>query len=61
MVVNDEEQYSVWPVDQDLPSGWRDEGTSGSKQECLGHIDETWIDMRLLSLRRQQRYRVMRL
>jgi len=55
VVVNDEEQYSIWPVDQDLPPAWRDEGTSGSKQECLDHIDQTWTDMRPLSLRRQQR------
>ncbi len=52
VVVNDEEQYSIWPVDQELPSGWRRTGTTGSKDECLAHIDEVWTDMRPLSLRR---------
>ncbi len=52
VVVNDEEQYSIWPADRDLPAGWRAEGVSGTKQECLAHIDEVWTDMRPLSLRR---------
>jgi uncharacterized protein YbdZ (MbtH family) len=52
VVVNHEEQYSIWPVDRDLPAGWTAEGTSGSRQECLAHIDEVWTDMRPLSLRR---------
>jgi MbtH protein len=53
VVVNDEEQYSVWPGDRDLPPGWRAEGTTGTRQECLAHIDAVWTDMRPLSLRRQ--------
>ncbi len=52
VVVNHEEQYSIWPVDDELPDGWRTEGTTGSKEECLAHIDEVWTDMRPLSLRR---------
>jgi MbtH protein len=52
-VVNDEEQYSIWPVERDMPSGWRDTGTSGTKAECLRYINEVWTDMRPLSLRRQ--------
>jgi len=52
VVVNHEEQYSIWPADRDLPPGWRDEGTAGPKAECLAHIDEVWTDMRPLSLRR---------
>lgn len=51
-VVNDEEQYSIWPAERDLPAGWRDTGTSGSREECLAYIDATWTDMRPLSLRR---------
>ncbi len=51
VVVNGEEQYSIWPVDRELPAGWRGEGTTGPKQECLAHIDEVWTDMRPLSLR----------
>lgn len=51
VVVNQEEQYSIWPADRELPLGWSAEGTSGSKQECLDHIEEVWSDMRPLSLR----------
>ncbi|TDV43178.1 MbtH family protein [Actinophytocola oryzae] len=51
VVLNDEEQYSVWPADREVPAGWYAEGTSGTKTECLAHIDEVWTDMRPLSLR----------
>lgn len=51
-VVNDEEQYSIWRADTDLPLGWRDTGTRGTKQECLSYIETVWTDMRPLSLRR---------
>jgi MbtH protein len=51
-VVNHEEQYSIWPVDRDLPAGWRDAGKSGKKEEVLKYIDEVWTDMRPLSLRK---------
>lgn len=52
VVVNHEEQYSVWFADRDLPAGWTAEGTSGTKSECLAHIEKVWTDMRPLSLRR---------
>ncbi len=52
VVVNDEEQYSIWPATGQAPAGWHDAGFTGSKQECLAHIDEVWVDMRPLSLRR---------
>jgi len=52
VVVNHEEQYSVWPVDRELPAGWTAEGFEGPKQACLDHIDTVWTDMRPLSLRR---------
>ncbi|GIH03449.1 hypothetical protein Rhe02_15160 [Rhizocola hellebori] len=52
VVMNHEEQYSIWPSDRDLPAGWRDEGTSGPKAACLAHIEEVWTDMRPLSLRK---------
>ncbi|MBB1159211.1 MULTISPECIES: MbtH family protein [Amycolatopsis] len=51
VVVNDEEQYSIWPSGRDLPAGWRDEGRTGSEEDCLAHIDEIWTDLRPLSLR----------
>ncbi len=52
VVVNHEEQYSIWPIERELPNGWRDEGTTGTKDEVLGHIDQVWTDMRPLSLRK---------
>lgn len=52
VVINDEEQYSIWPVGRELPLGWRTVGVSGSKEVCLAHIDKVWTDMRPLSLRR---------
>jgi len=54
VVVNHEEQYSIWPAERDLPPGWRDTGTTGGKADCLAHIKEVWIDLRPLSLRRRE-------
>lgn len=51
VVVNHEEQYSIWLADHDLPAGWRPAGKSGTKAECLSYIDEVWTDMRPLSIR----------
>ena len=51
VVVNHEEQYSIWFNDQDTPPGWRDVGMTGSKRECLSYIAVTWKDMTPLSLR----------
>jgi MbtH protein len=53
VVVNHEEQYSIWPADRTLPLGWQTGGFSGSKAECLAHIEAVWTDMRPLSLRRR--------
>jgi MbtH protein len=53
VVVNDEEQYSVWAADRPNPDGWRDAPKSGSKSECLAYIKEVWTDMRPLSLRKK--------
>jgi MbtH protein len=52
VVVNDEEQYSIWPSYKTIPNGWRPDGKRGLKAECLAHIDEVWTDMRPASLRR---------
>lgn len=51
VVVNHEEQYSIWPADRENPLGWRDVGKSGVKAECLAYIKDVWTDMRPLSLR----------
>ncbi|XYH97213.1 MbtH family protein [Sorangium sp. So ce1128] len=53
VVVNHEEQYSIWPEYRENPLGWRDAGKTGTKAECLDHIKEVWTDMRPLSLRKQ--------
>ncbi|HEU5380642.1 MAG TPA: MbtH family NRPS accessory protein [Ktedonobacteraceae bacterium] len=53
VVVNHEEQYSIWPVGRENPLGWRDAGKSGAKSDCLGYIQEIWTDMRPLSLRKR--------
>ncbi|HZO66913.1 MAG TPA: MbtH family NRPS accessory protein [Kribbellaceae bacterium] len=53
VVLNDEEQYSLWPERRPLPAGWRGDGVSGTRAECLAHIEEVWSDMRPLSLRRR--------
>jgi MbtH protein len=52
VVINDEEQYSIWPESRENPAGWRDAGRSGPKDECLAYIEEVWTDMRPASLRR---------
>src|SRR5262249_27426971 len=53
VVVNHEEQYSIWPDYKEMPLGWKDVGKSGPKPECLAYIKEVWTDMRPLSLRKQ--------
>jgi len=53
VVVNHEEQYSIWPAGKSLPNGWADATVTGTKGECLAHIKEVWTDLRPLSLRRQ--------
>lgn len=51
VLINHEEQYSIFPVDLENPLGWRDAGKTGTKEECLSFIEEVWVDMRPLSLR----------
>jgi MbtH protein len=51
VVLNHEEQYSTWPVEEEPPAGWRTEGFVGTREECLAHIDAVWLDMRPLSAR----------
>jgi MbtH protein len=53
VVVNHEEQYSIWPADRELPLGWTAVGKTGTKKECLDYIEEVWTDMRPLSLRKK--------
>jgi MbtH protein len=53
VVLNHEEQYSIWPADRSNALGWRDGGLEGTKAECLAYIDRVWTDMRPLSLRKR--------
>jgi uncharacterized protein YbdZ (MbtH family) len=53
VVVNHEEQYSIWPEYKEIPLGWNDVGKAGLKAECLAYIKEVWTDMRPLSLRKK--------
>lgn len=52
VVINEEEQYSIWLADREVPAGWRAVGKTGPKADCLAYIDEVWTDMRPLSLRK---------
>jgi MbtH protein len=52
VVINHEEQYSIWPDYLDVPNGWREVGVTGKKQHCLDYIKEHWTDMRPASLRK---------
>ena len=53
VVVNHEEQYSLWPADRENALGWKDAGKEGTKAECLEYIKQVWTDMRPLSLRKK--------
>src|SRR5688500_3639043 len=53
VVINHEEQYSIWPADRENPPGWKDAGKRGLKPECLRYVEEVWTDMRPLSLRQR--------
>ena len=53
VVVNHEEQYSIWPADREPPLGWQAVGKQGLKADCLAYIKDVWTDMRPLSLRQK--------
>jgi MbtH protein len=53
VVMNHEEQYSIWPADRENALGWTDAGVSGTRKECLAHIDAVWTDMTPLSVRKK--------
>lgn len=52
VIINKEEQYSIWPADRENPLGWTEAGKTGPKAECLAYIEEVWTDMRPLSVRK---------
>ena len=51
VVVNDEEQHSLWPAFAETPAGWRQVYGEGSRADCLQYVEENWTDMRPKSLR----------
>jgi MbtH protein len=52
-VMNDDEQYSIWEADRELPPGWKYAGKQGLRSEVLAWIEEVWTDMRPQSLRQK--------
>ena len=53
VVINHEEQYSIWFAERPIPLGWKDVGKTGTKRECLDYIKEVWTDITPLSVRKQ--------
>lgn len=56
VVVNLEEQYSIWPASRDLPAGWERVGFDGTRADCRSYIDRVWTDMRPKSLREHMQH-----
>jgi len=56
VVINHEEQYSIWFAESEAPNGWKEARFKGSKKECLDYIEEVWTDMRPLSWRRNKEW-----
>ncbi len=54
VVINIEDQYSIWPQGRDVPAGWKEVGHTGSKAECLQYIEENWTDMRPKSVKERR-------
>lgn len=54
VVVNHEEQYSIWPAGRQPPDGWREAGKTGTRAECLAYIGEVWTDITPLSVRQRR-------
>jgi MbtH protein len=51
VLVNEEEQYTIWPEARDIPTGWREAGKTGTEEECEAYVAEVWTDMRPRSMR----------
>lgn len=59
VVVNLEDQYSIWSMSKEIPSGWSEVGKSGTKEECLSYIKEVWTDMRPRNLKEVDKKTIM--
>ena len=55
VLINDEGQYSLWPIRKRVPNGWRLADKQGTEAECMEYVDEVWTDMRPISLRNSMR------
>jgi MbtH protein len=51
VLINDEDQHSLWPKFKEIPAGWRQVGPTGTKEDCLKYVEANWTDMRPRSLR----------
>ncbi|RKG65324.1 MbtH family protein [Corallococcus sp. CA054B] len=51
VLINGEEQYSLWFAHREIPGGWKRVGPRGSKEACQSYLKEVWTDMRPKSLR----------
>jgi uncharacterized protein YbdZ (MbtH family) len=51
VLVNDEDQHSLWPAFADIPQGWRKVFGESGRAECLAYVEQHWTDMRPKSLR----------
>jgi MbtH protein len=60
VVINHEEQYSLWPAGRENPLGWKDAGRTGTKKACLTYIEEVWTDMRPLSVHSEMASELLR-
>ncbi len=61
VVINHEEQYSIWPADREVPTGWEEEGTTGTRQESLDYIYKVWTDMRPKNMRLHREFEMQSL
>ena len=51
VLTNAEGQYSLWSAAISIPDGWKADGFSGSREDCMAHVDLVWTDLRPRSLR----------
>jgi uncharacterized protein YbdZ (MbtH family) len=51
VLVNDEEQHSLWPAFADVPAGWQVVYGEADRAACLDYIEQNWTDIRPKSLR----------
>lgn len=51
VLVNDEEQHSLWPSFAEVPAGWRTVFGADTREACLAYVEANWTDLRPKSLR----------